>query len=349
MRNMPTNGRELPSVLHVVVGHGLPTYFINAVRSVRHCAPADPLLIIDNASPEAGLRHELRRMSNDDQQISVIFRSTNELQNRKVGGLYEAYRAAFEYAIAEDFDLLHILQADSQILWWDAEVATQAWEIFASNPQCVNIHTIFLPRDKRLTDEIEISSTDGRKKLKKYGLTDTGLYHLGRWQTRSMSFGESEQGHARHYLETGLEVICHPWPTDAQIPWPAVIRNGSRKGKQVAAKKEYLLKLLCPQEIVRLKDSASETWLEDVCVPWGWVCPTPMWVTDLDTMEYWAARYADARANGLRYLLPRLERRGVTADDRQGLLRRYPYQPSLLRLFLGAPLREIARRSVRAP
>ena len=43
-----------PRVLHVVVGYGLRTYFLNAVRSVLATAPADPLLIIDNASPDDG-------------------------------------------------------------------------------------------------------------------------------------------------------------------------------------------------------------------------------------------------------------------------------------------------------
>jgi hypothetical protein len=42
-----------PTVLHVVVGHGLPRYFLNTIESVRATAPQDRVLVIDNASPRA--------------------------------------------------------------------------------------------------------------------------------------------------------------------------------------------------------------------------------------------------------------------------------------------------------
>lgn len=162
-----------------------------------------------------------------------------------------------------------------------------------------------------------------------------------------MRFDQAEQRHARRYLDEGLEVLCHPWPTDAPIPWPAVVRDGTRRGREVPQRKPYLLKLLSPEEIARLKRATSYTWLEDVCVPWGWVCATPMWVTGLDTIDYWVLRYRDARKNGLRHVLPRWERRGVAREDRRKLLRTYRYRPSVFRLFLGTPASWVARRLTR--
>ena len=38
---------------------------------------------------------------------------------------------------------------------------------------------------------------DRLRSLRWYGLTDTGLYHLGRWRDRGMRFGPSEREHAR--------------------------------------------------------------------------------------------------------------------------------------------------------
>ena len=52
-----------PSVLHVVVGHGLPRYFLNTIESVRATVPRDRVLVIDNASPDASLRSALERNS----------------------------------------------------------------------------------------------------------------------------------------------------------------------------------------------------------------------------------------------------------------------------------------------
>ena len=334
-------------VLHVVVGHGLPNYFMNAVRSVRDSAPADPLVVIDNASPDERLRNELRRMADDDGNVEVILRNANDVTgNRKVGSLYSAYEIAFERATTRGFDLLHLLQGDFQMMWWDAELVAKSSEIFDAHPSCVNIQMQFLSRDKVLAGELAPLGSDGLTKLARYGLTDTGLYHLGRWQARSMRFGATEQGHAKHYLREGHEVICHPWPTDAPIPWPAVVRDGTRRGKEIPLSKDYLLRPLSPEQVTCVKGAPGQTWLEDVAIPWGWVCATPMWVTSLDTIDYWVLRYRDARQNGLRRILPRLELRGVSREDRRKLMRIYRYRPSLFRLFVVAPVREVTRRLV---
>jgi hypothetical protein len=331
------------SVLHVIVGHGLPKYFLNAVRSVRESAPADPLLVIDNASVDPDLGCALSDIAKGDELIKLILRTSNDLrENGKVGSLYAAYAVAFDEAIKGDFDMVHLMQADCQMLWWDAEVVARSAEIFEAHPQCVNILTLGLSRDKLLADEI-VPASDGLAKLRRYGLTDTGLYHVGRWRNNSMGFCKSEQEHASTYLAAGWEVICHPWPTDAQIPWPAVIRGGVQRGKEVATTKPYLLKPLSQHDVAALKGSAH-AWLEDVCIPWGWACASPMWVTSLDSIDYWVLRYRDARRNGLGKLFPRLDSRGVDRSDRRGVMRIYPYRPSLVRLFLTAPASEVARR-----
>jgi hypothetical protein len=117
---------DVPQVLHVIVGHGLATYFLNAVRSVRATSPGDHVLVIDNASPDPELRDELKRIADADELIDIIFRSENDVrQNGKVGSLYTAYEIAFDQAIARGFDLLHLIQGDFQMLWWDSELVTK--------------------------------------------------------------------------------------------------------------------------------------------------------------------------------------------------------------------------------
>jgi hypothetical protein len=69
-----------------------------------------------------------------------------------------------------------------------------------------------------------------------------------------------------------------------------------------------------------------------------------MWVTGLDTIDYWVLRYRDARKNGLRRLVPRLELRGVDRRDRRKLTRIYRYRPSIFRLLVAVPARELTRR-----
>lgn len=334
-----------PKVLHVVVGHGLAAYFLNAVRSVRAASPGDRVLVIDNASPDPALRAELKGIADADELIEVIFRPVNDTGgNRKVGSLYAAYEVAFGHAIAGGFDLLHLIQGDFQTLWWDAELVQKAMEIFGSHPRCVNIQLQIFSRDAQLTDEFDAPGAGGLARLRKYGLTDTGLYHLGRWQAMGMRFGANEREHARKYLDAGLEVLCHPWPADAPIPWPAVVRDGVQRGREVVTGKPFLIRPLSEEQVARIKTGSGGAWREDLCIPWGWACATPMWATDLDSIDYWVLRYRDARKNGIRQLLPRLERRGLDPGARRKLIGGFARRPSLFRLFVACPARFAARR-----
>ena len=328
------------------MGYRLGRYFLNAIRSVRAVAPGDRLLIVDNASPDPGLREELERITGQDALIDVIFRAENDVgQNRKVGSLYAAYEAAFEHAMGRQFDYLHLIQGDFQVLWWDRDLVARSGEIFGGHPRCANISMRANLRDMALGDDLtDPPGPDGLRMLRWYGLTDTGLYHLGRWRAWGLRFGPSEREHARRYLDQGLEVVCHPWPTDAPIPWPAVVRNGVQRGRQIVTEKQFLIKPLPAAEVGRLKGARDGVWLEDVCVPWGWACVTPMWATDLNSINYWVMRYRDAKTNGIRHLFPRLERRGIDPAGHRKLIFRYQYRPSLFQLFVACPARYAARQ-----
>lgn len=338
-----------PCVLHVIVGHGLGVYFLNAVRSVLTGAPADPLLVIDNASPDTALHSALAELAAAHRdRMELVLRSENDVQaNAKVGSLYAAYELAFERAVRAGVSYVHILQGDMQLLWWDGDVLDRAAELFEAHPRCVNIHTQALSRDRRLSGEFEMSATPGVLRLTAYGLTDTGLYLLSRWQERAMAFAKSEQGHGHDYLAQGYEVLCHPWPTVAPIPWPAVVRGGVERGTQVEPGTPFLLRNLDGVAVRALKCSTAATWLEDVCIPWGWTCLTPMWVTDTESANYWMLRYRYARDHGVLGALPRLELRGVDRSP-LGVLRAFRWhQPSLLRLGRGA-LRALEERASQA-
>lgn len=338
----------VPTVLHVVVGHGLATYFLNAVRSVRAVSPRDHVLVIDNASPDPALRAELQRAADADELMDLIVRSANDTrQNAKVGSLYAAYETAFDYAISRGYEFLHIIQGDFQTLWWDPELVMRSLLLFTTHPQCVNIQLQMYSRDMQLTDDLEPPAPDGTAKLRKYGLTDTGLYHLGRWQEWGIRFGESEQEHAKRYLREGLEVVAHPWPTDVPIPWPAVVRNGAQRGREVFTREPFLIKPLSAEQISALKTGPGTAWREAFCVPWGWACATPMWATDLNSIDYWVMRYRDAKKNGIRHLFPRMDLSGIPRADRLKRIGRYPHRPSLFQLFIACPARYVARSLAR--
>ncbi|MHB8379029.1 MAG: hypothetical protein ACYDB2_03795 [Acidimicrobiales bacterium] len=328
-------------VLHVVVGHGLRTYFMNAVRSVRSVAPDDEILVVDNASPDHRLRAELSNAAAGDPKIRLLLRDSNDLANTKVGGLYGAYRDAFDVAMQEQFDYAHIVQGDSQVLWWDDDVLSRATDLFASDPRCVNIFMSLLSNDRAVDEEFREPRADHPPKLRQYGLTDSGLYDLHRWRKFDISFADDELVHAKRYLSEGFSVLCHLWPTDAQIPWPAVVRHGVQLGREVNLVKPFLLKPMSLTEVEELK-ARNWTWLEDVCVPWGWTCMTPMWTTHLNP-DYLANRRREASERGIIRSLPKWERRGL--DDSSWLsVLRSQHRPSMWKLFVVVPVREISSR-----
>src|ERR1700688_3014024 len=103
-------------VLHAIVGHKLPGYFINSINSVLLMAENDDIIVVDNASSLPALTLELQSIAEREPRVRLLLRSTNDLtRNSKVGGLYDAYNEIIDYALGRGYDYLHILQHDMQM------------------------------------------------------------------------------------------------------------------------------------------------------------------------------------------------------------------------------------------
>jgi hypothetical protein len=300
-------------VLHAVVGHKFPVYFTNAVNSVLLMTGGDDIIVVDNASNLPKLIQELQSIADKEQRVRLLLRDTNDIsRNAKVGGLYDAYNEVVSYALEQGYDYLHIMQNDMQMLWWDDSIMRRAREIYAENPECVNICMSALSLYSTLAGDLEYV----KPKLvlpQDYGLTDSGLYDLARWRKLDMRFMDSEKAHSQKYLSEGLRVFYHPLPTVAFIPWPAVVRRGRVVGREPQSPQQFLLRPLTPGEITHVKEATEPVFLENVAIPWGWTCLTPYWITDLRTIDYWVYWYRDIRRRGLRAAWPRWERRGLPA------------------------------------
>ncbi len=313
------------------MGHRLPAYFLNAIASVRYAAPDDEVLVIDNASPDLRLRAALRQVADADDHVHLILRGSNETnRNAKVGGLYDAYQAGVSFVLAREFQLLHVLQGDMQMLWWDESVVSRALQIFNAHPECVNVTTLALSRDRHNVADLAVSP-DGLTMVRGYGLTDCGLLDLARWKDLKMEFGPSESFHARHYYQEGLRAIVHPWPTVAPIPWPAAVRRGRVRGREVQRVRPFLLRPLGEEDVAAVKAHSAPAAMEDVCIPWGWSYLTPVWPTALESIDYLVFRYRDARANGVLRAVPRWERSGLGSGQSLWSAQRRPTMRDVLR------------------
>lgn len=334
-----------PRLLHVIVGHKFPNYFENATKSVLRMTVDDDILVVDNASNDPMVTSRLLEIAHTEPRVRLILRSTNDIsKNSKVGGLYDAYNEVMSYALDQGYDYTHIMQHDMQMLWWDSTVTRRAQEIFTEYPTCVNIQTLIHYQLIRFSDDLEYL----KPKLMlytKYGLTDTGLYDMAKWRAQSMRFGDREQAHASEYLQKGFRVFCHPLPTVAPIPWPAVVRGGKILGREIQPRQEFLLRPLSTPEIARVMESADPVWFEDVGVPWGWSCLTPYWVSDLRSINYLVYLYRSIRRHGLRAAWPTWERRGLAVGTP---LRSVQRQPRLGMLaVITVPVGNLLRQAIK--
>jgi hypothetical protein len=311
-------------LLHVIVGHKFPIYFENATNSVLSMTSHDDVLLIDNASNEPDIIRRLKALADADPRVRLVLRETNDLsRNGKVGGLYDAYNEAMAYALDQKYDYVHIMQHDMQMLWWDESVIRHARDIFTEYQKCVNISTLAQSRLLLLSDHLDYLKPR-LPLLTRYGLTDSGLYDMAKWHALGMRFSDSETEHALKYLQAGLKVFCHPLPTVAQIPWPAVVRHGKVVGREVEPRQEFLLRPLSAPEITAAKESTDQVWSEDVSIPWGWTCLTPYWTSDLRTINYPVFLYRSIRLYGLRAAWPRWEGRGLPGNAAPRGVQRQP-------------------------
>lgn len=338
------HGISESEILHVIVGHGLPVLFLNTVDSFRSVCADGELLIIDNASPQVELQHELAQRADRTPRTTYVRRHHNELENEKVGALYSAYRTAFTTAGARGFRFVHLLQGDMQILWWDADARSKLAELYRSHPNCVNVHTRAFSSDRTLMGDITWDDALGATVIPRYGVTDTGLFHLERWHAAGMRFTASEEETAAAALTAGLVTIVSPWPTEIPVPWPAVVRRGRQVGREVRTDKPYLCRPLEADGVAEIKRARTPVPWETLCTPWGWSCLAPMSETDLSKWYYLNYRRHAVRQQGWRKGRPRWVTRGL---DRRWDLLRAPHRPSLAALVLRpipSLVREVSER-----
>ena len=336
---VPPVGRS--NTLHVIVGHGLPTMFRNAVAAFRSVLPDAELLVVDNASPQAGLRAELSALARADPHLELALRDSNDSDDPRVGALYKAHRLAFAEARRRGLDYVHLVQADTQLLWWDTDLEAELTRVLARHPRCLNIHLLAISSDRSLVGDL-VPHEGGDWTFPDYSVTDTGLFALGRWDSLGLEWSGTERDMAARASELGLEVVVSKWPSEVPVPWPAVVRGGRQRGREVRPSKPYLCRPLTPEDVARIKAAARPVSLEEVCVPWGWSCLSPMSVTDLN-WYYLNFRRIALRRQGIRLGRPRWVTAGL---DRRVDLLLAPHRPSLVALVV-KPLPDLAAELAR--
>lgn len=220
-------------ILQIIVCCKLPIYTENLVQSVIKQTNND-VLIIDNASGTYEMKKLLGRLERNH-RIRIIRRKNNDDTNFKVGSLYDAYNEALEYGIRKNYDWVHLMQHDFQIIQWPTNEVNKLLKAFDSD-LFLNFVTMSLAGEREQTFDKKI----GAFPVPGYGATDQGFYRVQTVKKINFRFRNSEHLNSKNYLNLGYQSYFFPIMLGGAIPWPAVIRFGRKVGNELCKRYESL-------------------------------------------------------------------------------------------------------------
>jgi hypothetical protein len=294
----------MDSLLHVIVGAGIPNYFHNCIDSVlRHSRL--PILAVYNSLS----REDSDRFHNVKQQIEtsqVVFLENSEKSGSKTGSLYLAYNQALDYAERNGFDFVNLIQSDMQVFFWDDGFVSTATEIFTAQPQKTgqfvsNIFTQIPQRGKRL-DYFSIWSPDPIPGyLSCPGESDVGIFKVQDFRKRRGEFTATEKANSALVANAGGHVVLHPKPFLAPIPFPLTVRKGRMPGMstQFDHRQPPLLEVFGEVPDFDLSsENFRPIFMEDIIRPRYGRGLTPYWPSSTEGTHWISIRLQWARGSG---------------------------------------------------
>ena len=223
----------MDSLLHVIVGAGIPTYFRNCIDSVLRHSQLPILAIYNSLSEEDSDRVYALKQRIETSQVTFL--ENSEKLGSKTGSLYLAYNQALDYAERNGFDFVNLIQSDMQVFFWDDAFVGTATKIFATRPQKIpqfvsNIFTQIPQRGKRFDYFSIWSPSPIPGYLSCPGESDVGIFKIQDFRKRRGEFTATEKENSKLVANGGGHVVLHPKPFLAPIPFPLTVRNGRVPG-----------------------------------------------------------------------------------------------------------------------
>ena len=294
----------MDSLLHVIVGAGIPTYFHNCIDSMlRHSRL--PILAIYNAlSQEDSDRFHSVKQQVETSQVSFILNF--EKLGSKTGSLYLAYNQALDYAERNGFDFVNLIQSDMQVFFWEDGFVSATAEIFATRPRKTgqfvsNIFTQIPQRGKRF-DYFSIWSPDPIPGyLSCPGESDVGIFKVQDFRKTRGEFTASERANSTLVAKAGGQVVLHPKPFLAPIPFPITVRKGRepRMSARFDHRQPPLLEVFGELPDFDLSsENFQPVFMEDIIRPRYGRTLSPYWPSSTEGTHWISIRLRLARGSG---------------------------------------------------
>ncbi len=273
--------------LTCVISYNRPGYLHNLLRSIREFCSWSDVLVLDDGSDHPQLVRDLDELARPHSGFAVIRKDRHAAGYH--GGLYTLMNEALDYAGARNYELLHFVQDDMQIVWNDPKILESVRAIFNAHEDALQVQNVFHKKIAKYAlidnERFELHPESNSYHIRPYAITDTGFLNLERVHRAGFRYSETERGTSNKWRTQGFKLYGLHSPTVGFVPWPTVFQNGKQFGSWPWARpilkrsERYYLKPLSPGDVARLTSRPLEDipFLDDYSVPVGWKCLYPFW------------------------------------------------------------------------
>ena len=299
-------------ILHVIVGAGIPVYMENCVQSVLAKSPDDVLGIYNYLNSKDQREVAKLELKFDETRFSLQLQPNEVATGLKTGSLYSAYNSAIDSAVGR-YELIHFIQADMQMMCWDAEVVTTLRSLFEQQPRnqqakLICVGTSFHSRGRWTEDYAKnnLVLDDGVKPCFAYrgvSMSDAGVFNLSEIQANNIRFQGTEAEMQERLRQMGYEMKFLNSPVMSFVPWPATVRNGTvvARGRLDKYSSLPLLEISPEYPFPDIFEATKPEifWMEDWVQPNGWVSLWPYWLSDTASPKWLVRRLTACRELGV--------------------------------------------------
>lgn len=281
-----------PSFLHVVVGSGIPIYFLNSIKSVLQLTGDNVFAVYNSVNSKD--RPDLSELQSSYPKRLDVRYASNSRANRRTGGMHHAYNCAIDFA-RESYDYINFIQADQQLMLWPRDIEHKIHRVFENYEETGNpIANLVLSFPAQgyspsFYDRCVFDRKNETWLVQGRGSSDTGVYRLDAIRKMNFRFQYQELVQSAMFTEQGYALAAVASPLVSFLPWPATVRSNRVGGKFPRDGELPLQKLRSGYEahISTPSNSGKHVWAEDWIIPGQSIFFFPYHLSDFRNSARW--------------------------------------------------------------
>lgn len=276
---MGKSRKTTDEILHVVVGAGNVPYFLNAICSLKELGAGDIYAVYNFIDDD-----DRRAISLQYRELGglVQFEVRENNPTARTGSLYEANNMALDYARSK-YEFVSFVQADMQVMWWDSAIVSRSRALLASlgdQPE-VSFYTQLPILGKHPRPYERWSRDEDLSVYRTHGHVDVCLLPIFGAYNSQFIFEGSEKEMSVSRSASAADLILHPFPYIAPIPFPSTLRDRGRRRSEDP--EDAVFPILVVRKHFAVDFQATEAHpvsMEQSVGPNQWSCLFPYWPSD---------------------------------------------------------------------